>query len=1785
MPSSGLATAALLLLLLIVATSAMACVEQEKSSLLRFIAELSQDGGIAMLWQNGTDCCVWEGITCNEDGAVIEVHLASKGLEGQISPSLGELTSLSRLNLSYNSLSGGLPAELMSSGSIVILDVSFNRLNGDLQELNPSVSDQPLQVLNISSNRFTGEFPSITWEKMRNLVAINASNNSFTGHIPSSFCSSSTSFAVLDLGYNQFSGNIPPGIGKCSALRLLKADDNNIKGSLPGDLFNATSLEYLSFANNGLQGTIDDALVVKLINLLQVLNISTNNLHGEIPESICQLKKLEVIRLSNNNMSGNLPSSLGNCTRLTTIDLKMNSFGGDLGRVDFSSLHNLRALDLLHNNFSGVIPESIYSCNNLTALRLSSNQIHGEISSKIGDLKYLSFVLNISTNNLHGEIPESICQLKKLEVIRLSNNNMSGNLPSSLGNCTRLTTIDLKMNSFGGDLGRVDFSSLHNLRALDLLHNNFSGVIPESIYSCNNLTALRLSSNQIHGEISSKIGDLKYLSFVSITENSFSDIAKTLHAFKSSRNLTTLFIGENFWGEVIPQDETIESLESIRHLSIYRCSLIGNIPLWLSKLKNLEVLDLSNNQLTGPMPSWLNSFNNLFYLDRSARCGRKKRRIGGGGAPAEAAHLRRRRRTYGGGSADESAGAWRRFTAVHGARKLVPVPPALDGLNCVEAVNNNLSGELPSSLGECTNLVTINLRRNKLEGELAKVNFSNLPNLKKIDFGSNNFTGTIPESIYSCSNLTWLRLSSNRLHGQLTKNIGNLKSITFLSLSYNNFTNITNTLHILKSLRNLTVLLIGGNFKNEAMPQDEAIDGFENILCLAIEDCALSGKIPNWFSKLRNLQILVLHNNQLNGPIPTWTSSLKFLKYVDISNNSLTGEIPAALMEMTMLKSDKVADNSDSRAFPLPVYAGACLCFQYHTATALPKMLNLGNNKFTGAIPMEIGELKALVSLNLSFNNLNSEIPQSMNNLKNLMVLDLSYNHLTGAIPPALMNLHFLSKFNVSYNDLEGPVPIGGQFSTFPSSSFAGNPKLCSPMLLHHCNSAEEDLSSLNSTKEYVNKVVFVIAFWAMARLVFNVAEAPVGFRVGGWMTREPMSPTNMRRSLTMSWRNNTDCCTWDGIICSMDGAVTELLLSSRGLEGQISPSLGELTSLSRLNLSYNSLSGGLPVELMSSSSIIVLDVCFNRLGREVQELNSSVLNISSNRFTGDFPSTTWEKMRNLVVINASNNSFTGYIPSSFCISSPSFTVLDLSYNRFSGNIPPGIGNCSALKMFKAGYNNISGTLPDELFDAISLEYLSFPNNGLQGRIDGTHLTKLKNLATLDLRWNQLTGKIPDSINQLKQLEELHLCSNMMSGELPGKLGSCTNLKVIDLKHNNFYGDLGKVDFSALHNLRTLDLYLNNFTGTIPVSIYSCRNLKALRLSANHLHGELSSGIINLKYLSFLSLANNNFTNITNALQVLKSCRTMTTLLIGRNFRGEIMPQDENIDGFGNLQVLDISGCLLSGNIPQWISRLKNLEMLILSANRLTEPIPGWINSLNLLFFIDMSDNRLTEEIPINLMNMTMLRSEKYVTHVDPRVFEIPVYNGPSLQYRALTAFPTLLNLSYNSFTGEISPIIGQLEVHVLDFSFNNLSGKIPQSICKPAGSTLKGLSQTGGQFDTFPDSSFRGNPKICSPIVARRCNSTEEALTSPISTKQYIDKTVFVIAFGVSFGVGVTSLKLCSDLKYSHYSKAYSVAPQSPAPSKMNTPKENLIGQLVICQRDSVNAVYAPKSRKLGRN
>ncbi|KAK8450319.1 hypothetical protein SEVIR_6G005300v4 [Setaria viridis] len=665
--------------------------------------------------------------------------------------------------------------------------------------------------------------------------------------------------------------------------------------------------------------------------------------------------------------------------------------------------------------------------------------------------------------------------------------------------------------------------------------------------------------------------------------------------------------------------------------------------------------------------------------------------------------------------------------------------------------------------------------------------------------------------------------------------------------------------------------------------------------------------------------------------------------------------------------------------------------------------------------------------------------------------------------------------------------------------------------------------------------------------------------------------------SLRMSWMHGTDCCAWEGVTCRGDNTVMGVSLASKGLTGSVSPSLANLTGLMNLNLSHNSLHGILPTELVLHNSIAVLDVSFNHLTgplKELRPLNHNlplqVLNISSNFFTGQFPSTIWGAMKNLIALNASNNSFAGQIPASICKSSPSFSVLDLCYNKFSGNIPPELGNCSMLRVIKVGHNDLSGALPHELFSATSLEHLSFPNNGLQGVFDGSQVVKLNNLTVLDLGSNGLRGKIPDSIDRLRKLEELHLDNNLMSGELPSTLGNCSNIRYINLRNNSFSGDLSKVNFTLL-DLRTADFSLNYFTGKVPESICLCSNLIALRLAYNDFHGQLPPRIGNLRSLSFLSLTDNSFTNITNVIQILKSCKNLTTLVIGTNFNGETMPQDETIDGFENLQILTLDGCPLVGQIPPWLSKLKKLEVLDLSSNRLTGLIPSWINRLELLFFLDISSNMITGDIPMALMEMPMLQYKKNSAKLDMKFLELPVYWTQSHQYRMLNAFPSVLNLGNNRFTGTIPPEIGQLKMlNVINFSSNGFSGEIPQEICKltnlqmldlsnnhitgelpsalsglhflslfnVSNNELEGPIPTGAQFDTFSNSSYGGNPNLCGALLSNHCISVSSHQSSISQEHKLHHALIYGFVFGGLAALALLAFFLIAKLVYDDHTE-----------------------------------------------
>ncbi|KAF7099283.1 hypothetical protein CFC21_100933 [Triticum aestivum] len=71
--------------------------------------------------------------------------------------------------------------------------------------------------------------------------------------------------------------------------------------------------------------------------------------------------------------------------------------------------------------------------------------------------------------------------------------------------------------------------------------------------------------------------------------------------------------------------------------------------------------------------------------------------------------------------------------------------------------------------------------------------------------------------------------------------------------------------------------------------------GFKSLEVLALGDCALRGRVPEWLSQCKKMEVLDLSSNQLVGTIPSWIGELHHLCYLDLSNNLLVDDAPKSL--------------------------------------------------------------------------------------------------------------------------------------------------------------------------------------------------------------------------------------------------------------------------------------------------------------------------------------------------------------------------------------------------------------------------------------------------------------------------------------------------------------------------------------------------------------------------------------------------------------------------------------------------------------------------------------------------------------------------------------------------------------------------------------------------------------------------------------------------------------------------------------------------------------------------
>ncbi|KAI3698475.1 hypothetical protein L2E82_42048 [Cichorium intybus] len=346
-------------------------------------------------------------------------------------------------------------------------------------------------------------------------------------------------------------------------------------------------------------------------------------------------------------------------------------------------------------------------------------------------------------------------------------------------------------------------------------------------------------------------------------------------------------------------------------------------------------------------------------------------------------------------------------------------------------------------------------------------------NLTSLDLGTNSFSGTIPDNLASCQKLKALNLAKNKLIGQVPESFKNLQSLSYLSLSNCSFSNLSSSLKVLQHCPNLTVLVLTMNFYTEELPPDDDLK-FKALKALVIANCNLTGSIPPWINGLTQLQLLDLSWNHLTGSIPAYLGDFKSLFYVDLSNNSLSGEIPKNLTQLQSLISRDISLEEPSLDFPFFRYIDMSRSkwwLQYNQIMRFPPLLDLSNNHLTGLIWPEFGNLKKLHVLNLKHNNLSGSIPGSLSGMRSIETLDFSFNSLTGTIPPSLVNLSFLSMFSVAYNNLTGIIPYGGQFLTFPTTSFEGNSGLC-PSISLNCHKIQVPLQNQPSEKKEGSDVI-----------------------------------------------------------------------------------------------------------------------------------------------------------------------------------------------------------------------------------------------------------------------------------------------------------------------------------------------------------------------------------------------------------------------------------------------------------------------------------------------------------------------------------------------------------------------------------------------------------------------------------------------------------------------------------------------------------------------------------------
>ncbi|KAI9084473.1 hypothetical protein K1719_033461 [Acacia pycnantha] len=614
---------------------------------------------------------------------------------------LGNLSNLEVLALNNNDLEGILPLqEICKLKKIRVLDFSVNGFNGSLHKCLANLTS--LQALDLSYNALSGEIPASTIASLTSLEYFCAMYNNFKGIFPLSSFANSSRLKVLSLQMdssefqvNTESESLPwIPLFQLEVLNLANSKANTPSGTFPSFLLHQHDLHYIDLSDNDLVGVFPNWLLLnntKLRSLkfdhnkftgiyefptnadrppphpLITLQLSDNQMEGKLPTNIgLMFPNLEDLYVSGNGLNGRIPPSIRNMSKLIGLDLSGNKFFGQVPESLWVGCASLAYLILSHNNLQGKLLPSHKNSSSLQLLLLDNNFFSGTLDHEIWHLPYLvaldisnnnfwgmvptfitnssfQYFINLSRNNFTGTLSKELCKLH-VSFLHLSYNKLSGSIPPCYFNMHWLSSLQLQGNSLAGSIPTFmrpsDF-----LSTLDLRDNKLSGVIPDSIDKVKSLSFLLLGGNQLHGQLPNKLCQLKAIRFLDLSCNNFngnipacfynfsleggtllgyitpldyssnfyyySPLHLTLF-FEPTRNSAVIKLEIYFLTKNLDLSYNGEILDLMSGIDLSSNELSGKIPQEIGYLKSLHSLNLSHNHLNGSLPK---SFHNLSAIE------------------------------------------------------------------------------------------------------------------------------------------------------------------------------------------------------------------------------------------------------------------------------------------------------------------------------------------------------------------------------------------------------------------------------------------------------------------------------------------------------------------------------------------------------------------------------------------------------------------------------------------------------------------------------------------------------------------------------------------------------------------------------------------------------------------------------------------------------------------------------------------------------------------------------------------------------------------------------------------------------------------------------------------------------------------------------------------------------------------------------------------------------------------------------------------------------------------